>query len=266
VLHRYDWSETSLILDLFTREGGRLTAAAKGAKRPTSNLRSVLLPFVPVQVQLSRRKESDDDAAIVTLRHAEWAGAQGLLQGSGLFLGFYLNELLMKLLPRGDAQEQVFDAYASTLRYLITTTPQAATSKATASDAGHASPAEDSDRAQAALRAFELMLLRDMGWLPDLSVATLTQAPVKADRPYVLRAEVGLLVADRATDGVPGAQWLRLQAALTDRDDDALRHTCESFAVPLRSMLRGMLAPHLPASGLKTRDVALGVQKLRQRA
>ena len=45
VLHRYDWSETSLILDLFTREDGRLAVAAKGAKRPHSQLRAVLLPF-----------------------------------------------------------------------------------------------------------------------------------------------------------------------------------------------------------------------------
>ncbi len=52
VLHRYDWSESSLILDLYTREGGRIAAAAKGAKRPSSSFRPVLLPFQALHVSL----------------------------------------------------------------------------------------------------------------------------------------------------------------------------------------------------------------------
>ena len=104
VLHRYDWSETSLILDLFTRSKGRVTVAAKGAKRPYSQLRSVLLPFQRIAATIGRQAE-DAQADVVTLRSAEWAGldATPVLPPARLFAGFYLNELLMKLLARGDA-------------------------------------------------------------------------------------------------------------------------------------------------------------------
>ena len=97
VLHRWDWSESSLILDLLTREQGRIAVAAKGAKRPHSNLRAVLLPFQRIAVTLGRAPEGDAEAEIRNLRAAEWAGSGAMLKGGSLFSGFYLNELLMKL-------------------------------------------------------------------------------------------------------------------------------------------------------------------------
>src|SRR3954465_15138094 len=100
VLHRYDWSETSLILDLFTRARGRLAVAAKGAKRPYSQLRSVLLPFQRLQLSLGRPPGADENREVHNLRAAEWAGGGSMLTGAALFSGFYLNELLMKLLAR----------------------------------------------------------------------------------------------------------------------------------------------------------------------
>ena len=118
VLHRYDWSESSLILDLFTREQGRLAVAAKGAKRPYSQLRAVLLPFQQVHIVLSRPRRSAEDEAppeVQTLRGAEWAGGAAMLTGAALFAGFHCNELLMKLLARGDPHPLLFDAYAQTL-------------------------------------------------------------------------------------------------------------------------------------------------------
>ena len=72
LLHRYDWSESSLILDLFTRDRGRLTVAAKGAKRPYSQLRPVLLPFQRLSVLVSQPPR-DESVDIFTLRSAEWA-------------------------------------------------------------------------------------------------------------------------------------------------------------------------------------------------
>src|SRR5690349_12853149 len=155
VLHRYDWSETSLILDLFTREQGRIAVAAKGAKRPYSQLRSVLLPFQRIQVSLGRvpKTEQGDEAPreVQNLRGAEWAGGAAMLTGAALFSGFYLNELLMKLLARHDPHSALFDAYAQTLPSL----------------------ADDDDaQVQAALRAFEVRLLKEIGLLPDLSLVT----------------------------------------------------------------------------------------------
>src|SRR5438552_16947315 len=93
VLHHYDWSESSLILDLFTREQGRIAVAAKGAKRPFSQLRSILLPFQRLQVSLGREASGDEPREVQTLRAADWAGGHAMLTGPALFSGFYLNEL-----------------------------------------------------------------------------------------------------------------------------------------------------------------------------
>src|SRR5664279_4012116 len=70
VLHHYDWSESSLILDLFTREQGRIAVAAKGAKRPFSQLRSVLLPFQRIQVSLGRQAVGEDARDVQNRRGA----------------------------------------------------------------------------------------------------------------------------------------------------------------------------------------------------
>ncbi|MBI3368052.1 MAG: DNA repair protein RecO, partial [Burkholderiales bacterium] len=117
VLHSWDWSESSLILDLFTREQGRVAVVAKGAKRPYSQLRSVLLPFQRLHVALGRPK-ADETSEIVTLRSADYAGGAPLLPPAQLFAGFYLNELLMKLLARQDPHAALFDSYADTLAAL----------------------------------------------------------------------------------------------------------------------------------------------------
>src|SRR4051812_22320619 len=87
-LHSYDWSETSLIVELFTRERGRVVVAAKGAKRPTSQLRPVLLPFQRLTVQLGRTP-ADADAEIHTLKSAEWAGGVPAVGAASMFAGFY---------------------------------------------------------------------------------------------------------------------------------------------------------------------------------
>src|SRR5512139_3740517 len=118
VLHHYDWSESSVILDLFTRELGRLAVVAKGAKRPYSQLRPVLLPFQRLQVSLGKPPKAEgagEVSEVQTLRAAEWAGGAAMLTGAALFSGFYLNELLMKLLARSDPHSALFDLYAQTL-------------------------------------------------------------------------------------------------------------------------------------------------------
>ena len=97
VLHRYDWSESSLIVELFTRERGRVVVAAKGAKRPYSQLRPVLLPLQRIVVTLARTG-SDDATEVHTLRGAEWGGGPPMPSGEAIFRGFYVNELLVRLL------------------------------------------------------------------------------------------------------------------------------------------------------------------------
>ncbi len=89
VLHAYPYSETSLIVDVFSRDHGRVAVLARGARRPRSVLRGVLLAFQPLELAWAGRGE------VHTLIRAEWQGGQPLLAGKALFCGYYLNELLM---------------------------------------------------------------------------------------------------------------------------------------------------------------------------
>ena len=236
VLNSHDWSETSLIVELFTRDRGRIVVAAKGAKRPTSNFRAVLLPFQPLLVLLGKTP-TDAQAEVLTLRSAEWAGGQPLMPASALFNGFYMNELLLKLLARQDPHAGLFDAYADSVSAL-------------------AAGAEEG----VALRAFELLLLRELGLLPDLSMATLSAQAVVAETRYSLQPEAGLVIT--AQGGATGTQWLTLEAALNHGSAQAVRHACTGIATALRVPLRELLHYHLGGSRLRTRQVWQGVQKL----
>jgi len=106
VLHSYPFRETSLLVEIISRRYGRVALLAKGARRPRSVLRGALLAFQPLLVGWAGKGD------VRTLMKAEWRGGQPLLGGEALFCGFYLNELLLRLLPREDAHDALFDAYA----------------------------------------------------------------------------------------------------------------------------------------------------------
>jgi DNA repair protein RecO (recombination protein O) len=240
VLHSWDWSETSLIVELFTRERGRVVVAAKGAKRPHSQLRAVLLPFQRLQVQLGRTP-ADEAAEVLLLRTAEWSGGSTMPPGPALFPAFYLNELLLKLLARQDPHERLFDAYAHAL----------------------ASMADADDAAiQLALRAFEFSLLRELGVLPDLAAVTLTLEPVRSSGAYALHAESGVVATRASEGGLAGATLVGIEAALAHGSHVALREAVRPATAALRGMLRQLLHYHLAGPALRTRQVMADVQKL----
>ena len=230
VLHRYDWSESSLILEVFTRTYGRVALVARGAKKPSSSFRPILLPLQPLHVAFG------GDAEIRTLKGAEWQGGHVMPTGDALLSGYYLNELLMRLLARDDAHPVLFDAYAATVQLIAS---------------------QSNDTLQVALRAFELRLLRDIGLLPSLDVQTATLSELNPDTRYVLLAEAGLREAhddDRAS--LSGAHWLALQQAL---DGDApfadTMHACVNHLPELKSQLRPLLHYHCDVKVLKTRQM-----------
>lgn len=253
VLHHHDWSETSLILELWTREQGRLAVVAKGAKRPHSQLRCVLQPFQRLQVALGGRaaRAGDEPAAdtpdIHLLRSAEWAGwheggGTPMPGGAALLAGFHLNELLLRGLARHDPHPRLFDAYAATL-------PQLAR--------------DDEAGTAAALRAFELWMLRESGVLPSLDQVTLTRQPVRAADRHALHPEGGVQVQPGEDPaGVGGATLHALEAALAAGDLGALRQACRAALPELRGQLRGLLHYHLGTTRLRTRALMIEIQKL----
>ena len=243
VLHHHDWSESSLIVEAFTRAHGRIALVAKGAKKPSSNFRPVLLPLQPLLLSWGGEGE------IRTLKGAEWGGGLVMPTGDALLSGYYANELLLRLLAREDAHPRLFDAYAALVHVL-------------------ASPDADALGAPA-LRAFELLLLRQTGHLPALDMQTLTLAPVSDDAPYRLVVEGGLRAA-HGDDGawLTGAGWRVLAAAMDD--DAAFTAILQVVAgwpageqARLRQQLRELLHYHGGGNPLRTRQLMQDLQRYR---
>jgi DNA repair protein RecO (recombination protein O) len=237
VLHRYDWSETSLILEVFTRQHGRIALVAKGVKRPTSSFRPILLPLQPLRVSYGGESE------VRTLKGAEWVGGYVMPTGAALLAGYYLNELLLQLLAREDAHPRLFDIYAQVVQVLAT---------------GHEAVL------QAGLRAFELLLLREIGLLPRLDQQTLTLAPLEADTLYVLVPEAGLRTAQAdERQALSGRRWEQLEQALADGAPlaETLRVGAQ-LSHELKPQLRALLHYHCGVSTLRTRQLMVELQSL----
>jgi len=237
VLHRYDWSESSLIIEVFTRHHGRVALVAKGAKRPSSNFRPVLLPLQPLDLAFG------GDAEIRTLKGAEWVGGQVMPTGDALLSGYYLNELVLRLLARDDPHPRLFDVYASAVQILAS---------------------EHGEALEPALRAFELLLLREIGLLPALDMQTFTLAPLGAQERYAMTAEAGLVQEPedgRAT--LFGAEWLALQRALDDEAPfSATLRECAALMNSLKPQLRALLNYHCGVATLRTRQLMMDLQAL----
>jgi DNA repair protein RecO (recombination protein O) len=238
VLHRYDWSESSLILEVFTREYGRVALVAKGAKKPSSSFRPILLPLQPLRIAFG------GDAEIRTLKGAEWVGGQVMPTGDALLSGYYLNELVLRLLARDDPHPGLFDAYAPAVQVLAS---------------------EHGEALQPALRAFELVLLREIGLLPVLDLQTLALAPLAAQERYSLVPEGGLVQASHG-DGrasLSGGQWQALQRALDEAAPfSAALRECANVAPELKPQLRTLLNYHCGVSTLRTRQLMIDLQAL----
>ncbi|MCK6386158.1 MAG: DNA repair protein RecO [Zoogloea sp.] len=161
VLHSYPYRETSLIVEVFSRDHGRVGLVAKGARRPMSQLRGVLMAFQPLFIDWSGGGE------MKTLVRAEWQGGQPLLGGQALLCAYYLNELLMRLLPREDPHPALYRAYGDALRALAAGEGQ-----------------------EVILRRFELALLQELGYGLQLD-SDADGEPVRPELCYVYIIERG---------------------------------------------------------------------------
>ena len=226
VLHSWPYKETSLIIDVLTRDHGRVALVAKGAKRPHSKLRSVLQTFQPLHLGWSGK------ADVRTLIAADWVGGMLPLEKSALLCGFYLNELLIKFLPRDEAHPALFDHYVATLNQLA-----------------HEEPAA------IVLRQFELALLRESGLIGDLVMCTVSRSPVRPDLTYVIDPERGARPAMAAdtTPRVLGQTLLAMQSG--DYSDPVTQSQS-------KMLMRFLLAHHLHGAALNTRQILIDLQNL----
>ena len=224
LLHAHPYSETSLVLDVFARDHGRLPVLARGARRPRSALRGVLIGFQLLELGWFGGGE------VKTLARAEWCGGTPLLQGRCLLLGYYLNELLLKLLPREDAHPALFDSYAEAVSALAT---------------GAADAPE--------LRRFEKSLLREIGYGLTLDHDA-AGAPVQPERRYSYLAERGLVA-------VEGGEGITLAGkTLLDMDADDYRDPCTLAESKL--LMRQLVAQQLGDKPLQSRRVFVDLKEL----
>lgn len=152
------WSESSLQIEIFSRDYGRVVMLARSARRRQSELRGVLVPFVPLQLSWYGNNE------LKTLHRAEWVGGWPQPQNQALFSAMYVNELVLKLTAREDSLPSIYHAMYAVLQSIC------------------------GGEHLAALRYFEWSLLHTLGVAPDISQDNLEQAIVCHER-YWLRAE-----------------------------------------------------------------------------
>jgi DNA repair protein RecO (recombination protein O) len=229
VLHRRDYSNTSLLLEVLVIEQGRFAAIAKGAKRARSPLAALLQPFQPLWLGWSGRGE------VKTLTGVEAADRTLELRGPRLYCGFYVNELLMRLWPRQEIPDALFAAYQQVLEEL----------------------AGDEVEAELGLRQFELRLLAAMGYELVLDRLADHGEPLKPQGRYVVQPDQGVypaLASDAAIDGgavLTGETLLRL--ARGESMNPVQRREA-------RDLMRRALAPHLGSKPLRSRELFQSLQ------
>jgi DNA repair protein RecO (recombination protein O) len=228
VLHSYPFRETSLVVETYTRAAGRVAVVARGARRPKSALRGLLLAFQPLLLSWSGKSE------LHTLIRAEWQGGYLPLKGRALICGFYLNELLLKLLARHDPHEALYDTYAATLQAL----------------------AADTDHARI-LRAFEKKLLSELGYALTLDQDVDTGHVVAAERTYAYVIERGPVSVP--ADGSPIGLELAGQTLLDmQRDDYTSPITQQQSKALMRMLINHLLGDQV----LHTRQLLRDLQQL----
>ena len=226
VLHSYPYKETSLIVEVFARDYGRVPLMAKGAKRPHSQLRGVLQTFQPLQVAWTGKSE------VRTMVSAEWVGGLRPLERSALLCGFYLNELLVKLLARDDPHAALFDHYVAALNQLAHDEPPAIV-----------------------LRKFELGLLKETGVAGNISAVAATGQPVLAEQLYVIDPERGPREAT-VSDTMPVVNGKTLL------DMEAGDYTDTTTQQQSKFLMRHLLSHHLNGLTLNTRQILIDLMQL----
>lgn len=232
VLHSYPYSETSLVVDVFSRDHGRVPLLARGARRPRSALRGLLMAFQPLELGWFGGGE------VKTLAKVEWLGGVPLLSGRCLMLGYYMNELLVKMLPREDAHGVLFDAYGAALLAL----------------AGGAADAPE-------LRRFEKTLLKELGYGLTLDRDAESGEAVRAEARYVFQIERGPLRKVGAGDAA------NMLDSATICGKSLLDMAADDYADPRtraesKLLMRQLIAHYLAGKPLQSRRVFIELQEL----
>lgn len=230
ILHHRPFRDTSQILDVFSRERGRLALVARGSRGQKSKLRGVLRPFMPLSMSWIQRSD------LGTLTGAELRGRPLQLNGDALLSGYYVNELLLHFLHRHDAQPDIFDLYVRAIESLCAT-----------------------DTVAPCLREFEIELLSQLGYALNLEHEADSHDALQSDQNYEFRFERGPVKVARSTGHLVfnGATLMSI-AQRKFGDIDVLRAA--------NRLLREVIRFHLGGKELKSRKVLLDLHRQRDSA
>ena len=175
ILHSRPYRESSMLLDIFSQDYGRIGLIARGVRNNRSKLRSLLQPFIPLLISWRGKSE------LMTLQHAEPHGPIVWLQKEGLLSGFYLNELLIRLLQKHDPHKELYTIYQTTLLKL-----------------------GNNEFHQQYLRLFEKKLLKEIGYGLQLSSSIPDNQVFLADRIYRFYSDHGFELCNK-NENIPHA-------------------------------------------------------------
>ena len=220
VLHTRPYRDTSLLVEIFSHDFGRIGLVARGVRTSKSRYASLLQPFTPLLISWSGQGE------LPTLSGAEAAGVAPQLKGDVLLSGFYLNELLMRLLQRGDAHPQLFETYITSL----------------------ASLAEQHEQ-EPILRQFEHRLLQEIGYGLILDHDVMSGEEIEAEDRYQYLPDRGPVSAAGDEENGVLVHGRTLQAiAQDDYSQPEVRQEA-------KRLMRAALAVHLGDRPLKSREL-----------
>ena len=219
VLHARPWSETSLILDVFSEESGRVRLVAKGARRKRSNLKGALQPFTPLLVRWGGRGD------VKTLTSAEAVSLALPLSGIALYSGLYVNELVSRVLEPETRFSELFFDYLHCIQSL----------------------AGASGTPEPALRRFELALLGHLGYGVDYLHCAGTGEEVSDEMTYRYREEKGFIASVVLDHYTFTGRQLKALASREFPDADTLRAA--------KRFTRMALKPYLGGKPLKSREL-----------
>ena len=220
VLHSRPYSNTSLLIEFFSECEGRIPAIAKGARSGHSRLRGILQPFGRLLASFAGRGE------VSTLISAEAGGDPVRLSGEALYCGFYLNELLMRLVQRGDPHDGLFTDYRQALAGLTS--------------------GKDRERC---LRRFEIVLLDRLGYGLCLDRDADTGEPIRPDRYYHYEIEKGVVMQAGESQSDTHLQGKTLLGLARDYPLDRVEQR------QARHLMRRILSHYLGQQPLKSREL-----------
>ena len=225
ILHAWDWSETSLLLDVLTVRFGRVFLVARGARRASSQYRGLLTAFCPLRFSWSGSNEAK------MLTRAEWQGTMVPLTGEALLSGFYVNELVLKLTCREERHPGLFEAYVAVIHDLAL---------------------GERDAVGPALRRFEMTMLKAAGWAPTIGPDPHPFYTVRAGEVVGIDDASSLDAGETAWPGDAVRAWLA---------DGTLTAASQRVA---RDMLRALIEYHLDGRHIHSRRILAELNRLQR--